>query len=194
MRIEKGFEVPAAVADTYELLVDLQRVGSCIPGGEVGAADARGAHPASIAVRLGPMRMNYRGDVRMTERDDAGRRAVLAADVREQRGQGSAKATMTMSVAGDGSGSRVQTVTELKLTGRAAQMGRGVVEDVAERLVAEMAACIAARLDAGGAEAGAGEGGATEPQKPIRGFSLMVRVLWERLKRAFGRREGENHA
>jgi uncharacterized protein len=194
MRIEKEFEVPAAVAETFELLVDLERVGSCIPGGELGAADDAGAHPASIAVKLGPMRMSHRGEVRMTERDAAARRAVLAADVREQRGQGAATATMTMSVAGDGARSRVETVTDLMLTGRAAQMGRGVVEDVAERLVAEMAACLAARLDAGAEESGEGERAATEPAKPIKGFRLMARVLWERLKRAFGRREGENHA
>jgi carbon monoxide dehydrogenase subunit G len=203
MRIEQDFEVPAAPPETYELLVDLARVAPCIPGGEVGPREDDGSHPASIAVRLGPMRMNYRGRVRIESRDDAARRAVLAADLREQRGQGTAKATMTMAVAASDTGARVESVTDVRLTGRAAQMGRGVVDDVAARLVAEMAACIAARFapaaggaGAGGDEVGPGAAGARAPEraKPIGGLRLMARVLWERLKRVFRRNEGETHA
>jgi uncharacterized protein len=196
MRIEQDFEVPAAPPETYELLVDLERVAPCIPGGEVGPREDDGSHPTSIAVRLGPMRMNYRGKVRIESRDDAARRAVLAADLREQRGQGTAKAKMTMAVAASGTGALVESVTDVRLSGRAGQMGRGVVDDVAARLVAEMAACIAARFAPPGGGAGAG-GGAVEPPeraKPISGLRLMARVLWERLKRAFRRRGGETHA
>jgi carbon monoxide dehydrogenase subunit G len=196
MRIEQDFEVPAAPREVYELLVDLDRVAPCIPGGEVGRREDDGWHPASIAVRLGPMRMNYRGRVRIEERDDASRRAVLAADLREQRGQGAAKAKMTMAVAASDSWARVESVTDVRISGRAGQMGRGVVDDVAARLVAEMAACIAARFAPPGGGAGAG-GGAVEPPeraKPIGGLRLMARVLWERLKRAFRRRGGETHA
>jgi uncharacterized protein len=196
MRIENDFEVPASPSETYELLVDLERVAPCIPGGEVGPRVDDGSHPVSIAVRLGPMRMNYRGKVRITDRDDAAGRAVLAADVREQRGQGTATARMTMAVAANDSGSLVETVTDVKLTGRAAQMGRGVVDDVAARLVAEMAACIAARFaPAEGAGEPGGDGAEpAERAKPIRGLRLMAHVLWERLKRAFRRRGGETHA
>ena len=146
MRIEQDFEVPAAAPETYALLVDLEQVAACIPGSEVGAREGDGSHPARIAVKVGPMRMTYRGKVRIDEQDDAARRAVLAADLREERGQGAAQAEMTLTVAASGSGSRVETVTDVKLAGRAAQMGRGVVDDVAARLVAEMAACIASRL------------------------------------------------
>jgi uncharacterized protein len=146
MRIEQDFEVPAAAPETYALLIDLERVAACIPGGEVGPREDDGAHAARITVKVGPMRMNYGGKVRIDEHDDDARRAVLSTDVREQRGQGTAKAKMTMAVEPSGSGSRVETVTDVRLTGRAAQMGRGVVDDVAARLVAEMAACIAARL------------------------------------------------
>ena len=185
MRIARDFEVPAPPAEAYALLVDLERVAPCVPGGEVGPPGDDRSHPARITVTVGPMRMKYRGTVRIAEREDAARRAALAADVREQRGQATAKARMTMSVTAQGAGSRVETVTDLKLTGRAAQMGRGVVDDVAARLVAEMADCIAARFSPGG---GAGEG-APERAKPIRGVRLMLRVLWERIKRPFRRGE-----
>jgi carbon monoxide dehydrogenase subunit G len=196
MRIEKDFEVPATPPDAYELLLNLERVCSCIPGGEVGGREADGSHPASIAVALGPMRMNYRGKVRIEERDDTAHRAVLHADVREQRGQGTAKARMTMDVSAAGSASLVATVTDVKLTGRAAQMGRGVVDDVAARLVAEMAACIAARFGPPSGDEGpdGGGGGPPERAEPIQGFRLMMRVFWERLKRVFRRRGGESNA
>jgi len=201
MRITNDFEVPAAPAETYELLVDLERVAPCIPGGDVGPAEGEGSHPASIAVKLGPMRMNYCGKVRIESRDDAAQRAVLAAEMREERGQGTAKAKMAMAVAAHDSGSLVETVTDVRLTGRAAQMGRGVVDDVAARLVAEMAACIAGRFApadeaAEGGEGTGAPGGALRPRgaQPIGGLRLIVRVLWERLKRAFRRRGGETHA
>ncbi|HZA90589.1 MAG TPA: SRPBCC family protein [Solirubrobacterales bacterium] len=196
MRIEQDFEVPAAPPEVYELLVNLERVGPCIPGGEVGRREDDGWHPTSIAVRLGPMRMNYRGQVRIESRDDAARRAVLAADLREQRGQGTATAKMTMAVAASGTGALVESVTDVRLTGRAGQMGRGVVDDVAVRLVAEMAACIAARFAPveGAGEPGGAGAGPPERAKPISGLRLMARVLWERLKRAFRRRGGETHA
>jgi hypothetical protein len=137
------------------------------------------------------MRMTYRGTVRITERDDDARRAVLAADVREQRGQGAAAATMTMTVAADGSGSAVETVTEVDMTGRAAQMGRGVIDDVAARLVDEMATCIAARLAPaeGGAAHSSPRAEPPPPAAPIGGIRLMARVLWARLRRLFSNRE-----
>lgn len=201
MKIEKDFEVPAGEGETYDLLVDLKRVASCIPGGELGSPGDDGSHPATIAVRLGPMRMSYRGTVRLEERDETARRAVLFADVREQRGQGTAKAKMTMAVSAAGSGSRVATVTDVKLTGRAAQMGRGVVDDVAARLVADMAECIVARLARQkGGESATGGGAvddrvsdAPERARPVSGIRLMLRVLWARLKRVSsrGRRGGE---
>jgi uncharacterized protein len=192
VRIENDFEVPAPPAETYALLVDLEQVAGCIPGGEVGPRAEDGSHPASIAVRLGPMRMNYTGTVRIEDADEAAHRAVLAADVRERRGQGTAKAKMTMVVAATEAGSRVETVTDAKLTGKAAQMGRGVVDDVAARLVAEMATCIAARLEPAEGEVGEPERATPTPApaKPIGGLRLLMRVFWERLKRAFGRLRG----
>jgi hypothetical protein len=72
-------------------------------------------------------------------------------------------------------------------------MGRGVVEDVAERLVADMADCIAARLGPN-ESGGAGSGEVPARAEPIKGFRLMLRVLWERIKRLFGRRQGDNNA
>jgi uncharacterized protein len=161
VRFENEFTLPSPPARAFELLLDVERVAPCFPGGRVGAAGDDGAYPAEVTVKLGAIRLVYRGSVRVAERDDAARRAVLAAKAREARGQGTAEAHVTMEVAGGGAGadgSRVRVGTELQITGRVAQMGRGVVEDVARRLVDEMAACLA-RLVENGHTTGSAEGG-----------------------------------
>ena len=184
IEIANDFCVPAPPGAVYDFLVDLERVGGCIPGGEVGPAEQDGTHPAQIAVKLGPMRFSYRGSVSLIETDEAGRRATLRATLREARGQGSAQAGMEMSVEPEDNGARVLTRTEVELTGRAAQMGRGVIDDVAKRVVSDMAACVTQRLAA--VEPGDAPVAAS-PQEPVRGFSLIVRVLRERLARLLSR-------
>lgn len=154
MEINNDFVLPLPPDRAYDLLLDLERVTPCMPGATLGAERDDGAHELSVAVRLGPMRFNYGGTVRIAERDDSARRAVLVGDAKEKRGQGSARATITMVVAPEGGGhSRVESTAVFELTGRAAQNGRGVVEDVARRMVSDMAACLAARTEGDALEA-----------------------------------------
>jgi len=200
MDIASEFDVGAPPATVYTALLDLERVGPCIPGATVGPAAEDGAHPAEIAVRLGPMRLTYRGTVRVAERDEAAHTATLLADVREVRGQGSARARMSMAVTADGAGAHVGSTTTVELTGRAAQMGAGIVEDVASRLVADMAARLEQLLapaaaaegegpTAAGGGAGGPTGGGVEPARPIGGLRLLLRALWYRLRHG---RQGAN--
>jgi len=188
MEIASEFTVGAAPAEVYAALLDLERVGPCIPGASVGPAGPDGAHPAEIAVRLGPMRLTYRGTVRVVDHAEAARTATLVADVREVRGQGNAHARMTMSVTDHGPGAHVQANTAVELSGRAAQMGAGIVEDVAGRLVADMATRLEALLTPGAPgeppDAGPPSGGerAPAPAPPIGGLRLLLRALWHRLR------------
>ncbi len=184
IEIANDFRVPAAPGAVDDFLVDLERVGGCIPGGEVGPAQEDSSHPVQIAVKLGPMRFSYRGSVSLTERNEGERRATLQASLREARGQGSAQAEMEMSVEPEDNGARVVTRTEVELTGRAAQMGRGVIDDVAKRMVKDMAGCVTQRLETTEPESAAVQ---VPPQQPVGGFGLVVRVLWERLARLFSR-------
>jgi uncharacterized protein len=202
VRIESEFQMGAAPDEAYPVLLDLERVAPCMPGATLGAEREDGSREVRVNVRLGPMRFTYDGTVRIVERDDAARRAVLEGDARESKGQGGARATIAMTVSENGAGSRVATVADMELSGRAAQMGRGVVEDVARRMIADMAACLEQRLSAAppAAEAAAAEpepptgaGRATtappppEPA-PVRAGSLVVRALWDRIRALFGRR------
>ena len=179
MEISSTFTIPLPASEAYRLLLDLEQVAPCVPGSELGPAAADGTYPANVTVRLGPMRLVYSGSLWISEQDDSGRRAVLRAKARETGAQGSLEASMTMQVTPNGEGSRVDVLTELALAGRAAKLGRGIVHDVARRLVAEMAACLEQRLgDQGkGREAQA----AAAPQ--ISGIKLFLRVVTERLGR-----------
>jgi uncharacterized protein len=185
----------------YDFLLQLEQVGQCIPGGRVGSAGDDGAHPVEIVVKLGAMRLTHRGSVRLGGRDQAARKATLTTDVREARGQGSARVRMEVRVEQEDNGARVLTRTEVQLTGRAASMGRGVIDDVAARMVDDMAACITERVGAqsAGTTAAASSpadapspvaASATPPASPapVSGLRLMARVLWARVKRLFTRR------
>jgi uncharacterized protein len=125
------------------------------------------------------MRFNYRGSVRLEERVEPERKATLLASLRESRGQGTASARMEMTVEGEDNGARVVTRTEVELTGRAASMGRGMIDDVATRMVDDMAACVTERL--GEQPAGAAPHAAATAQEPVGGLRLMLRVLWDKL-------------
>lgn len=183
MELRNEFSLPADPDAAYRFLLDLERVAPCIPGGEIGSESPDGSYPATITVKLGPMRLRYQGTIRIAERDDDARQAVLAAEAREARGQGSAKARMTMSASGasDGAVSKVHVITDMEVSGRAAQMGRGMIEDVASRLVAEMATCLESAFVARAPEPG--ETASTAAGKPLAAGGLFFSVLWSRLKR-----------
>lgn len=196
MEIRNTFAIDAPPERVFDALVDLERVGPSIPGATIGAAQEDGSHPAQIAVKLGPMRMTYAGTVRIVEQDAAGRRAVLAADVKEAKGQGTARATMTMEVTGEDHATSVDSVTDVQMTGRAAQMGRGIVEDVASRLVQQMADNLTAQLGAVPAQAPGDAEGEPAPSipapapaaaRPVNGFSLLLKVLRDRIARLLQR-------
>jgi carbon monoxide dehydrogenase subunit G len=205
MEIPSDFELALPPDDAYALLLDLEQVAPCMPGAALGAEREDGSRELDVTVRLGPMKFVYGGTVRIAERDDAERRAVLVGAAQESRGQGSASAriTMTVSSAGNG-GSRVDSVAVLDLTGRAAQTGRGIVEDVSRRMVKQMAACLAAKTTAPAppteaAPVGAASAGGPPTVAPsipapapkaqsIRAGSLLFSVLWDRIRRLFGRR------
>jgi carbon monoxide dehydrogenase subunit G len=200
MRITNDFDLGLPPEEAYALLLDLDRVVPCMPGAELGPARDDGERDLNVKVKLGPISMAYTGTVAIAERDDDAKRAVVLGTAREVRGQGTARAEIGMTVTPNGdSGSRVAAVADVELTGRAAQTGRGLVEGVAARMVADMARCLDARHGAGAAAAAAAEAptapGSATPSPaaapapavpaaapPIRGVRLLLSVLWDRLR------------
>lgn len=195
MRIESDFSISRPPAEAYALLLDLERVAPCFPGAQLGAEREDGAREVTVTVRLGPMRLSYAGDVRIAERDEAALRAVLQGNAREVRGAGSASANIAMRVEPEGAGSRVVAEADIDLSGRAAQMGKGIIEDVARRLVGEMAGCLEASLAApspAGADDAPANGAAPPPPPPpaaapLDGGKLMAVVARDRMRDPFVR-------
>ena len=190
MRIENAFDAPAPSSEVYALTLDPARVAPCIPGAEVVGRRDDGGYDAKVTVKVGPMKMSYAGVVAIVEHDDAARTASMRARGSEARGQGNVDATMRMAVADrDSGGSHVDVSTEMQVTGRVAQMGQGIMQDVAVRMIGEMARNMEALLRPRPPR-NAEDGLLPRPPpeaKPIKGISLMLGALGDRIRRLFTR-------
>ena len=179
MRVENAFDVPASVDEAWRLLNDVPEVVPCMPGAELVEVVGDDAWKAKLHVRLGPIALQFLADVTREQVDETAHRAVLAVKAREAKGRGSAEATIESSLAAAEAGTHVALVTELALRGAVAQYGRGVVADVASRLTAQFAECIAAKLVAAPA--------APPPEAaPIGGLRLVLGAFWRSLFRRGG--------
>lgn len=204
MQIENQFEVAAPPERVYAFLLDVNRVVTCMPGAELSEVVDPDTFKGKVRIKVGPITVAYNGTARIGERDDGARSATLTAEGRETTGPGSARATSRMSVEASGEGSRVLLLTDYMVAGRVANFGRGVMEDVSRRLIGQMADCIKANLEAPEAPAGAADGAgptggpaaarapaptpATAAPRHVNALSLFFAVLWDRIRRLFGRR------
>jgi carbon monoxide dehydrogenase subunit G len=152
MRLTNQFTVDAPVASVWDVLVDVERVAPCLPGARVLEKLGDDRYRAGMAVKLGPMTLQYEGEIETLERDAGARRARFSGSAREERGQGTASAQVGFSLAPQGAGTRAELEMDVQLSGRAAALGQGVLQQVAEKLVTEFAGNLA-RLCAPGARA-----------------------------------------
>ncbi|MFG3658640.1 SRPBCC family protein [Streptomyces sp. NPDC047706] len=167
MELQHEFTVPVPVDEAWHALLDIERVAPCLPGATVENFDGETV-TGSVKVKVGPITVAYRGTAVFAERDESAHRMVLVASGRETRGQGTARATLTGSLSGRDDGTAVSVRTDLSVTGRPAQFGRGVLAEVGDRLVGQFAACLADRL---AAPAPAAEQG---PARPAEGEAAPV--------------------
>ena len=202
MKFSNEFTAPAAPDDVFTTLMDVRGVAGCLPGASIGGDTEDGGLEATVAVKVGPIRMSYGGTVHVIERDDTARTASMRVRAREQRGQGTAEATLGLAVVEDGDGgSRATVTTDLMVTGRVAQMGAGIMQDVASSMVDDFAACLSSRLTPAAALATAppapsapAEAAPPPPQAPpqvaseVKALPLLWKALMARLRRLFGRR------
>jgi carbon monoxide dehydrogenase subunit G len=163
VNFENTFTVPVSAADVWQAMMDFERVAPCMPGAEVTERTGEDAFKVQVRVKVGPMSMTYKGQAEITDRDDAARTAAMRVQARETRGQGSANATVQMKVGEEGAATRATMTTELKLSGRAAAMGRGVIIDVSQALVSEFADNLARMLSEGQGDGGGEAVAAAEP-------------------------------
>jgi len=146
MKFENTFTVQAPPGEVLATLLDIERVAPCMPGAEVLERVDENAYKVAIKVRVGPISMTYRGDVQITERDEAARTATMHATAKEARGQGTADAQVHMRLTEEDGGTRASLDTDVALSGRVAAMGQGVIADVAGKLIEAFAENLAAML------------------------------------------------
>ena len=157
MKLAQSFEVNAPIDEVWNLLIDLERVAPCLPGAAITARDDEGTYRGTFQVKLGPTTASYRGQIELHDVDASARTATVKARGNDKRGQGGASATIVNTLVEVAGGTRVESVTDLTITGRLARYGRGgMIEDVSDRLMRDFAACLqglAARAGATGSGA-----------------------------------------
>jgi uncharacterized protein len=157
MELTHEFTVPASVDDAWAAFNDLERIAPCFPGAALTSYDGE-SFDGLVKVKLGPISLQYTGKGSFVERDEAGHRAVIEAKGKDKRGNGTAAATITASLVSAGDASTQVTVkTDLNITGKPAQFGRGVMQDVSDKLLAQFASCLETKLGEPAASATADE-------------------------------------
>jgi uncharacterized protein len=154
MELTNSFVVPVSPDVLWGVLTDVERIAPCIPGftlAEVDGSTSRGR----MKVKVGAISVHYEVEIAFVERDDAAKRAVLAIAGRENRGSGSVNASVTATLSEQGAGTHAAMVTDVQVTGRVAQFGRGIMADVSSRVVEQFVACLNDRV--------LGSGSATTP-------------------------------
>jgi carbon monoxide dehydrogenase subunit G len=166
------FTVPVPVEEAWTHFNDVATVAECFPGATVSSAEGD-SFSGSVKVRLGPIALVYNGSGTFVEKDDTGHRFVVEAKGKDKRGNGTAGATVTLSMteAGDG-GTDVEVLTDLSVTGKPAQFGRGMMQDVSDKLLGQFVACLEQRFATEAAppppveDAGAAPSTSSPPQAP----------------------------
>lgn len=165
MEFENTFVVDAPVEKVWDLLLDVERIAPCMPGAKVLEQTADDAYKVAVKVKLGPMTMNYKGDVEIVDKDAGAHSATMRAKAKEARGQGTASANIRMALEPQDGRTQASILTEMQMSGKAAAMGQGVIKDVAASLTDTFAQNLAALVEAP-AVAAAPEGGAPPPPPP----------------------------
>ncbi|MCG3774802.1 MAG: hypothetical protein JW395_1627 [Nitrospira sp.] len=167
MKLQNEFLVDAPLADTWAMLLDVRRVAECLPGATLESDGTDGIYRGSMQMRLGPMTLAYKGTVRMAEIEEDSHSVTMGIKAKELKGQGTASARIRNQLElGENGATRVSVETDLNITGRPAQFGRGIMEDVASKMLDDFAKRIEQEVVGNNGHAGAPEtttGGALPP-------------------------------
>jgi carbon monoxide dehydrogenase subunit G len=202
MEFDNAFEVPLPPAVAWPILMDIARIAPCMPGAQLTEVIDKNTYKGNISVRLGPVALTFAGVVKFEEIDDTNHTARVKAQGTDAKGRGGANAAASFRLEATPTGSKVLVHTDLTLSGAVAQYGRGVgmIQATAAQLMKQFAENLKAQpamSHAAAAPASAASVNAVPPAspsappaaaKPISGFALMGRVIWDAIARLFTRR------
>lgn len=158
MKLENDFHVKVPIERAWEVLTDIPQIAPCMPGAQLTGSDGD-VHQGKVKIKVGPITAEYAGSAEFVERDESTHRVVIDAKGRDARGSGNASAIITAVMTAEGDGTRVSIDTDLRIAGKVAQFGKGVIGDVSKKLIDQFVQCVETKLegDSGGsAEAVAG--------------------------------------
>jgi carbon monoxide dehydrogenase subunit G len=147
MLIKNDFEVAQPVEKVWKFFGDIPQVATCLPGAEITEDLGGEKYKGQVAVRMGPVRLQFAGTAEIAERDDAAKRLVLNAAGAEAKGRGQASMVVTATLVRSGRGTKVNVSQDLQLSGAAAQYGRGMISDVTSVLMRDFAATMQDRIE-----------------------------------------------
>jgi carbon monoxide dehydrogenase subunit G len=145
MQLEHHLSVPAPIDVVWPALLDPERVAPCVPGATLTGVDGD-SFTGTVKVKVGPITLLYKGTGTFTEHDEQARRAVLKAAAKDTRGNGTVNATVTLTLTEEGDHTTGTAVTDLSITGKPAQFGRGMIADVGGKIIERFAACLSDKL------------------------------------------------
>jgi hypothetical protein len=175
LKLTNEFTVAVPLERAWETLLDIERVAGFLPGAKIEPSSDEGVYRGTMRVKVGPMVVNYKGTARLVHTDDAEHVADIAVQATDTKGQGTASATIRNRLVPSDAGTRVIAETDLSITGRQAQFGRGIMQDVAGRMLDDFAKRFETYLLTGETEPAAGAaangqaGGATATAPPPHG-------------------------
>jgi carbon monoxide dehydrogenase subunit G len=138
VKIEDSFRVDVPVDEAWKVLLDLERIAPCLPGAQLTEVEGD-EYRGTVKIKVGPITAQYKGVAKIEEADEANHKVVLQAEGRDTRGQGNASATVTATLVAEGASTTVNIDTDLNITGKVAQFGRGVMADVSSKLLGQFA-------------------------------------------------------
>ena len=184
MLIKSGFDVAQPVDKVWKFFDDIPAVAACLPGTELTDDLGGNKYRGKVAIRMGPVRLQFAGNAEIKERDDAAKRIVVDAAGSDEKGRGQAAMVGTASLAQARGGTHVDVSLDLQLSGAAAQYGRGMISDVTEILMRDFAARMQSRIDASARGLSADQVAAPAAAS---GFAIGLRAIRLALARVFRR-------
>ena len=138
MELNNDFEVSAPIEKVWEVINNVELIAPCLPGAQLEEVE-NDEYRGFVKVKVGPITAQYKGVAKFVEKDDSNHRVVIRGEGRDTRGAGNAAADITASLESITEGTRVNVVTDLKITGKVAQFGRGVMADISKKLMGQFA-------------------------------------------------------
>jgi uncharacterized protein len=141
MELTNEFHVAVPLERAWAVLTDVELIAPCLPGAQLEEIEGN-EYRGGVKIKVGPITAQYKGKATFLEKDDVNHKAVLRAEGRDTKGQGNASATITATLIAAGTGTDVKVSTDLTITGKVAQFGRGVLADVSAKILGQFVTCL----------------------------------------------------